>query len=79
MPHFLITFRATINGSHTETGLVGSSTPDSDHRPNTVKRTIEEHFRKKFPTAKQVAVVLLDIKPVTQEEYYSASKDFIGN
>jgi hypothetical protein len=58
MAYFVIEFIATINGSHIERGKIGSMSSDTDYHPNTVKNTIENHFRTINPNTKSVAVVL---------------------
>lgn len=78
MAHFVIEFTATINGSQVEHGKIGSvSSDENDYKPNSVKRTIEEHYRKIIPEVNSVAVVLHKVQKVSSEDYYNQSKLFI--
>jgi hypothetical protein len=71
MDYFLIAFQANIDGTEIETGLLGA-TPYYD--PNTFKNKATRRGRLKHPNARQVAIVAMDVKPVTSEEYYEGLK-----
>lgn len=78
MGHFVIEFIATINGLQVERGKIGSVSGDeNDYQPNSVKKTIEQHYRNIIPDAKSVAVVLHNVQKVSSEQYYEQSKSFI--
>lgn len=64
---------ATVNGK-THTGTIGAT---GDYNPNAVKRVVSEQYRIDYPDAKNVAVVILDVKEVSSEQYKEASKSMI--
>ena len=78
MSHYIISFLVVIDGKHTEHGQIGSvSSEPGDYKPNKVKKTIDEQYRKRFPDAKSVAIKILEVVTVTSTEYVEASKKFI--
>lgn len=77
MPHFVIEFQATLDGAQIERGQIGSSSSTNDYSPNTVKGVITQHYKQLFPNVKHIAVVLVNVKTVTIEDYVVAAKSFI--
>ena len=77
MNHYIIHFQVTIDGKEVRTGTIGSMSHTTDYKPQIVKRTVEDQYRKKIPHANSISVVLLDKKLVSNEEYIRAAKDFL--
>lgn len=77
MAKFIITFLVTIDGTKTETGTIGVSSPTTDYYPNRVKDTVVKQYRKKFPAAQAVAYKMLKKDQVTDEQYRNGAEDFI--
>ncbi|NSL89334.1 hypothetical protein ECE50_021005 [Chitinophaga sp. Mgbs1] len=77
MFHFVTTYVVTIDGSNSSYGITGTTNSVDDPKRATVKRTIEEQYRKRHPEAKHVAVVIQHIQPVDQETYYKESENFL--
>lgn len=77
MYHFVINFYVTIDGLNHDSGLIGSASSDNDYRPNYVKQTIQEQYRKRNPQAQNIGVVLQHVRPVTAEEYIHESGNFL--
>lgn len=78
MHYFIITFQVTIDNSITEVGMIGSVSPSNDHLPNTVKKVIDDYYRKKYPQCKHVATVFLKVQRVREDVYLAEKKDFIN-
>ena len=74
MKHFIINFAVTINGKNTYVDQIGAVV---EYNPNIMKSTITEQYRKRYPEAKTVAVVITDVEPVTKEQYDAAVTFFI--
>jgi hypothetical protein len=67
-----------VDGTNIESGTAGVASPTvNDHHPNLVKNTVSKQYRAKYPNAKHVAVVILEAKKVSKDEYYAASPSFI--
>ena len=77
MNHFIIYFQVTIDGKEIKTGTIGSRSRTMDYKPQIVKRTIEDQYRKKIPHANSISVIILDNKLVSREDYIRAAKDFM--
>ena len=74
MKHFVISFLVTVDGVETLAGKIGAIV---DYNPNVTKSTIERQYRKRHPQARAIAVVIIDVEPVTEEQYAVASPFFI--
>lgn len=77
MYRFIVTFQVIINGGDSHMGTVGSVSSINDYRPNQVKNTILNHYRKSYPKEK-LAVIIRDVKPASKEEYELAARKFIS-
>jgi hypothetical protein len=44
---------------------------------NATKKAIDDQYRKNYPNAKHIVVVIKDIAEVTAEQYKDASKGFM--
>jgi glycine cleavage system protein P-like pyridoxal-binding family len=77
MNYFIISFSVVIDGANPELGSIGVTSSIADYKPNSVKRTVEEHYRKQYPTSKSITVVFTHVDEVSKEIYFEASKRFI--
>jgi hypothetical protein len=75
--HYIIYFQATIDGKEIKTGTIGARSHTTDYKPQIVKRTIEDQYRRKIPHANSISVVIIDKKLVSGDEYIRAAKDFL--
>lgn len=73
MNHYIVDFQVTIDGKKIESGTIGTT----DYKPHMVKKIVEDQFRRNIPHANSIAVVLINKKIVSTEDYIKASKNFL--
>lgn len=76
MHYYVVYFTATINGSDVVSGIIGSTSPHADYKPNIIKATLTDKYRKEYGNV-PVAIVFTKVDEVDVETYKEAAKGFV--
>lgn len=75
MYYFVVHYIAHIEGNQVG-GTIGSTSSTKDYKPNTVKTTLIEHYKKKYPD-NRISVTFPNVQEVNNEAYIESSRNFI--
>lgn len=75
MPKYIVSYYAILDAHLKVWGMLRVS---GMYNPDEVKTTIETYYRTKFPRKKEMAITILSIEKVSQEEYDHAANSSLG-